>query len=362
MPRLTSAVALCAIVYCISPAARSVTPAELAFHHAPVHYQDTDASDPASDYITAFDYDADRISTNNWDNRGNGLWPATAYYSAVESCTHHFITYAFFHPRDWSDTLFDQEHENDLEGVILAIRKDGSTFGKLEGMITVFHTDFYSYTPPDSPYTAGHENIDGGVSFEMHDGVARVKTVQEAKGHGLKAWPYTSDFDGSANQDGVVYFPTQDAATSPRSGNDRNVAYRLVDLSGPGGLWSAALSDAVQPPVHALTFSHWGAFKGDTSGGCGAGVKSCSVDAANAPWGWDDGNDGASHRGEWALDPARLFTHYFADTGHFSQQYVRHPYLAGLRAHGFYSGHLPSGFPAQVDLDSLYGKVVAACP
>jgi hypothetical protein len=77
------------------------------------------------------------------DNRAGGLWPATAYYSVVESCTHYFISYSFFHPRDWSDTIFDQEHENDLEGALLAVRKDGSTFGRLEGMITVFHTNFF---------------------------------------------------------------------------------------------------------------------------------------------------------------------------------------------------------------------------
>src|SRR5262245_37592831 len=86
------------------PAAQAVTNADLAFRYAPVHYQDTDSSDYPSDYITAFDYDGDRVSTNNWDNRGSGQWPATAYYSVVESCTHWFVSYAFYHPRDWSDT------------------------------------------------------------------------------------------------------------------------------------------------------------------------------------------------------------------------------------------------------------------
>jgi hypothetical protein len=334
----------------------------LAFQYAPVHYQDTDSSDYASDYITAFDYDSDRISTNNWDNRAAGQWPATVYYSVAESCSHYFITYAFFHPRDWSDTIFDQEHENDLEGALLAVRKDGSAFGRLEAMVTVFHTDFFSFTPAGSPLTSGHESIDGTISFEAHNGVNRPKTVQEAKGHGLKAWPYTSDFNGGANQDGIVYYPTQGAAEYPSSGNDRVVAYRLVDIHAANGMWAAALNDAGLPSDSAQTFHSWGTFKGDTGGGCGAGAKSCSSNSANTPWGWDDGNDDASYRGEFALDPAHLIDHYFNGVGTFSHQYLDNPYLQALRTAGYTGTHAPAGFPSQLNLDGLYSKLTTACP
>jgi len=341
--------------------AHAVNYSDLAFQYAPVHYQDTDSSDYPSDYITAFDYDSDRISTNNWDNRSSGLWPATVYYSVVESCTHYFVTYAFFHPRDWSDTLFDQEHENDLEGTLLLVRKDGSTYGSLEGMITVFHTNFFSYKPAGSPLTNGQESIDGTVSFETHNGVNRPKTVQEAKGHGLKAWPYTSDFNGGSNQDGVIYYPTRGAAEYPASGNDRNVPYRLVSITENNGMWSAALNDANLASSQAQTFHSWGTFKGDTSGDCGSGLKSCSTHSANTPWGWDDGDDGASYRGEFALDPAHLFDFYFDGLGNFSQQYVRNEFLESLRSAGYAAGHAPSGFPSELNLTSLYGKLVNSC-
>lgn len=344
------------------PAAHATSTSDLAWHWAPVHYQDTDSSDYPSDYITAFDYDGDRVSTNNWDDRGNGLWPATVYYGVVESCTHWFVSYAFYHPRDWSDTVFDQEHENDLEGFVVSVRKDGSAYGRLEGMITVFHTDFHSFTPPGSPYTTGHETIDGTVSFEAVDGIARIKSVAEAKGHGLKAWPYASDFDGAPDQDGVVYYPTQGAAGAPTSGNDRHVPYRLVDMAEPNGMWTQALNDALQPAAQAYTFSSFGTFRGDASGGCGSGLKTCSTNSANTPWGWDDGNDGASYRGEFAYDPAHLFSFYFGGTGDFSQKYVSNVFLAGLQGAGFRSGHTPAGFPSQLDLDTLYGKLTSNCP
>lgn len=340
--------------------ALAVTNSDLAFHYAPVHYQDTDSSDYPSDYITAFDYDGDRISTNNWDHRGSGQWPAAVYYSVVESCTHWFVTYAFYHPRDWSDTIFDQEHENDLEGAVISVRKDGSAYGTLEGMVTVAHTDFYSFTPAGSPLTDGHESIDGTLSFENVNGINRPKTVQEAKGHGLKAWPYASDFDGASDQDGIIYYPTQGAAEYPGSGNDRNVAYRLVDINESNGMWAAALNDVAAGSA-AQTFASWGTFKGDTSGDCGSGLKSCSSNSANTPWGWDDSNDGASYRGEFALDPAHLFSFYFGGLGNFSQQYIRNPFLQDLRAAGYSSANPPSGFPSQLSLDSLYGKLVTSC-
>jgi hypothetical protein len=341
--------------------AHAVSYSELAFQHAPVHYQDTDSSDYASDYITAFDFDADRITTNNWDNRGNGLWPATVYYSVVESCSHYFLTYAFYHPRDWTDTAFDQEHENDLEGVLMAVRKDGSAYGKLEGMITVFHRDFYSYTPAGSPLSSGQESIDGSISFQNHNGISRVKTAQEAKGHGVKAWPYIKNFTGADDQDGVVYFPTQGAAESPSSGNDRSVAYRLIPVTAPNGMWAAALNDAIDPG-QAQTFSTWGTFKGNDSGGCGAGLKSCSSNAANTPWGWDDQNDGNIYRGELALDPARVFATYFKGLGNFSQQYSYNPFLSDLKAAGFPASRGLAGFPSQLNLNTLQAKLTSTCP
>ena len=341
--------------------AHAATPSELAFRYAPVHYQDTDSSDYASEYLTAFDYDGDWIGTNNWDNRGNGLWPATVYYSVVESCTHHFITYAFNHPRDWSDTIFDPEHENDLEGAIMAVRKDGSPHGKLEGMITVFHTSFYSYAPAGSPFVSGAQSIDGSVSLQAHNGINRPKTAQEAKGHGLKAWPYISSFTGTSRQDGIVYYPTQGTAEVPSSGNDRSVLYRLVDINATNGMWAAALNDAALPAGQGPTFASWGSFKGDESGGCGAGWKTCSTNSANAPWGWDDGNDGATHRGEFALDPAHLFASYFGGLGNFSQKYLNNPFIAGLHNRGYTTGNAPAGFSSQIDLNGLYGKLTASC-
>jgi hypothetical protein len=227
----------------------------------------------------------------------------------VETSTHWFIVYAFFHPRDWTDAWdpFDLDHhENDMEGVLLSVRRDGSTYGVLEGAVTVAHTDFYSYTPAGSPYTNGRETIDGTLRTATWNGAAHPVTFQEAKGHGCYAWN-GSTFPGG---DGIVYYPSATGASEvPSGGNDRSVAYRLVGIFDTGGLW-AHRSDTT-------TFASWGTFRGDDG----------KDNSANAPWGWDDGNDGSDlPRGLLATDPAKLVAAYFNGEGTFSLAYTRNAY------------------------------------
>lgn len=188
-------------------------------------------------------------------------------------------------------------HENDLEGLVLTVRRDGSAYGRLEAMVTVAHSDFYSYVPDGSPYTSGRENVDGRLI--LRDG--RPTTRQEAKGHGLYAWN-GAEFPGG---DGVVYLPTG-VAEVPSSGNDRSVGYRLVDVFADGGMWARRHD--------SQTYASYGTFRGDNG----------KPNSANAPWGWDDGNDGADiPRGTLATNPAHLVAQYFAGEGEFSLAYTR---------------------------------------
>lgn len=335
--------------------------AELAFRHAPVHFQDTDDSSAISDFITAGDYDGDWLMINNWDNLSSRAdLRARAYYSVVESCTHWFIAYGFFHPRDWVNGTFDQEHENDLEGLLAIVRKDGSRLGRLEGIITVFHNDFFSYKPAGGALTEGEEDIDGHLDFQLHGGVSRYKTSQEAEGHGLKAWPHAGNFDGGAGQDGIIYFPSTAAGEAPASGDDRDVAYDLRNLYLD--MWLLQQVDAGRPPADRQTFHDFGSFRGDESGGCGSGVTvTCSENAANSPWGWDDGDDGATFAGEMALDPAHLVDHYFNGLGDFDPNYVRNRYLETLQAGGWTDANRPAGWPSQLSLAALYAKLGSTC-
>jgi hypothetical protein len=292
--------------------------AALAKRWAPVHYQDVDvtgshALSGRSDYIARVDFDGDWVGTNNWDNTGSRALSAHAYHSVVETSSHWYIVYTFFHPRDWADSVFDTEHENDGEGVLLVVARDGSEYGKLVGAVTVAHKDFFSYVPDGSPLGSGGESVDGKLSFANFEGVDHPITAQEAKGHGLKAWP-GYDIVG----DGVKYFPSLTTAEEPSSATDSDVRYKLIDLYGSEGLWARRQL--------ASLFASDGTFAGDTSGDCGYVKSLCSTNSANAPWGWDDQNDGSILRGEIATDPAKLSAYYFSSSSGFATAYTFNPF------------------------------------
>ncbi|MEU4804769.1 hypothetical protein [Actinosynnema sp. NPDC023587] len=285
--------------------ASAATDAELAARWAPIHHQDTDSSDYDADYLSTVDFDGDWDTRNNWEAQDDAPARLTgaAYYSVVETSTHWFITYSFYHPRDWEDFpdpfgLFT--HENDMEGLLAAVRKDGTSFGRLDAVITVAHRDFHSYVPAGGTFTGGRQGVDGTLLVQDQ----RPTTRQEAKGHGLYAWD-GAEFPGG---DGVVYVPGPTGEV-PSGGNDRSVAYRLVDAFAPGGLWARRSDPA--------TFAGWGTLRGDNG----------KDDAANTAWGWDDDDDGADlPRGLPAMDPAYLVSVYFANRGDFSLTYTRNAY------------------------------------
>jgi hypothetical protein len=291
----------------------------LALRWAPIHHQDVDRTGPhaaggTADYITRIDFDGDLEASNNWDNvRAAGFsLAAHAYYSVVETRTHWFIVFLFFHPRDWANQLLETEHENDAEGLMLVVVRDGSTYGALRAAVTVAHADFFSYLPADSSWRPGLESVDGTLPLADFAGAAHPVTAQEARGHGLKARPY---YDIGA--EGVVYYPSLTTAEVPSGPNDSAVLYKLVDILEPGGLWANRNLPSL--------FSAFGAFAGNGSGGCGSGCIACAVDAANAPWGWDDGDDYLP-RGALATDPAALARGYFDIPEPFSLTYTYQPY------------------------------------
>lgn len=292
----------------VAQGATTISDLELATYWAPVWYQDTDSTDCAADYITNFDFDGDWVGNNNWESQPSYPLQCYIYYWVVETETHWFIGYADFHPRDWSEIDTDlTSHENDMEGLMLVIEKDGSTYGQFLLMLTVAHLDFYSYKDndawPSSAVTTGHEDIDGDVQF-YQDHHPYVYVV--AKGHGVygdKRWE-VNDFPSG---DGVVYYYTG-IAEEPASGNDRDVGY---DLKSREEIW-----DRREPNEHPETFYSFGTFKGDTYGD----------NKAHAPWAWDDKDDGPVDKLDFFTDPAYLVDYYHDGLGAFSHTYIYQPY------------------------------------
>ena len=167
----------------------AATHAALARHWAPTWYQDTDSSNHEGDYIVAYDYDGDTRSDNNWDNlnKAGVDLRAVIYYSVVETQTHWFLLYADFHPQDWDENCQpipfgpDRCHENDMEGAMVVVEKDGTEHGRFRLLYTEAHNTLHVFTN-DAQVTAFHtKSLEGApVTF---DSAATAAPGEHPMGH-----------------------------------------------------------------------------------------------------------------------------------------------------------------------------------
>lgn len=318
----------------------AVSHQEIAEHWAPVWYQDTDDTDAQADYITAFDFDGDTISQNNWENLHTEAADLSAviYWSLVETETHWFVLYADFHPRDWTEDcdplvpfLSSPCHENDMEGAMVVIRKDGSEWGQFQVLYTEAHNALHIFTN-DSGITAGSSpNLESAaVSFE--DG-SHPELYVESKGHGVCALL----FDGDSHCEhpvtpGENYFPGGDGivyrfkgvAEVPSGGNDQDVGYALVPLEST--LWTHRFNICDDGCTFDGNLNYMGVNFGKAFDG-----ETWKDDAANPPWAWDDPEDGdLVQRGDFFFRPAHTFLQHVQGQGEVSQVYLYNPYFSSI--------------------------------
>ena len=320
---------------------------ELAGHWAPDLYQDTWFL-PEADYLTAFDADGDWIGKNNLDHFMAAKFKpfrAVVYYSVIESETHYFIFYCFFHPVDYDRYLMHLLpgtcHENDMEGILVVVAKDPQDqWGKFRAMESLAHNFFHYYSNGDG---IKPNQIKGFEPAKLRDG-SHVEIYIQQGGHGpyelhsKKSGFKHEDFKGKT---GVVYRFTG-RAESPEGPNDRDVGYELVDFLAPGGIWDhrcggdtfdlqkrmvyqpsagrpgvpGEVSDCNDPPgTVPLTFD------GDLSG------LANGADKAKPFWSWTGPNSGGEPRGAWGLDPAWAMSRHYRFEEPLSPNYVYHPYL-----------------------------------
>ncbi len=296
--------------------------AALAAHWAPILFQDTDDSNEKADWITTIDFDGDWSTMNSWENMDTwqpGEVPSlksagAAYWWVIETSTHWFVGYAFFHPRDWEDADsvkswvihrgFDPlrsaigkgtgEHENDLEGAVLTLRKSpDERWGVPELMETQAHNNFWQYSPKGSLVERRdrwrkRETIDGPIRFD--DGSPALYC--EAKGHGIYGSPKKTDFDGKKG-DGVIYRYNRNGRA-----RDGEEDYALIPLRILWKRYEAGGGNDGQ-----LFVQHGGraAFAGDTR----------DDNSANPPWSWEDKDYSAAVNGWFFFEPARFVDHRF---------------------------------------------------
>ena len=310
----------------------------LASHWAPVirQYVKSDSTyGYRQDYITRFDYDVNWTGNDNWDNFPEYLDAlyAYVYYSVIETETHYFIHYMFFHPRDWGRAWFSivpDEHENDMEGILFVVSKDGSEFGSPLVMVTRAHTDFYQYSADSNVGDGTADDVDGSIVF---DGWRPVIYV-EAQGHVVYG------DEGRVDQyylydDVIIYRFNGNLSEHPDYADLTNISYALIPIIKV--LWPKALDSSYigdgKMYDQVFTYSNQrlgisidvpASFDGDDS-------TDGAPDKANPPWGMHDSdydNDGLM-QGDWFFDPANFTRTVFSIPYEFSLNYTYNPYVSG---------------------------------
>jgi hypothetical protein len=303
----------------------------LAEYYAPVIYQETKSA--VLDSITRFDYDGDWNGANNWQNAYRYELRGYAYYGVVESTNHVFITYTFYHPRDFTARPMEgmapkTEHENDMEGCMLVIEKDKTRWGKPILLETLAHDHFYRYDNPNYRRVKKLKNtppLDGSIVFlKQVDATHHQQPAIyiEPEGHGVKAATEqvrAEDF----KHPGMIYRFAGRGAELPRNNNDSDVSYDLIPIEdslwakraeiGPTSLYCCGDSYPLPGGQNILIGS---AFNGPI-GGC----------AAKPPWGWDQANDGPIEKGDLFRDPLKAVAAQLQIEG-WGGTYVYNPYLS----------------------------------
>lgn len=262
------------------------------------------------------------------------------YYSVAETSSYYYILYAFYHADDLT-------HDNDLEGCLLIVKKDGD--GELQGMLTVAHYEIPSYVYLDRLKAGGvgANSVGELLAEEDAEGKLRPRTKQTALKHALYAWKGTPLWEmlgvsppretaekktsawkrireaprmfsnvwrlglgeyaeslvlgrrDEMSATGIRYFP----GTKPKRPKlDGNVSfqntigvYALVDMLGDQGLWNQRDNKETFPERD--------------------GFFNSKIKAACAPWRWDDWNvdvDRNLQTGALFFEPALVARNHFS--------------------------------------------------
>lgn len=272
------------------------------------------------DLPTAFDFDGDWVGTNNDANVDKYDKVAVVYYSFVRTTTHWYLGYHLYFPVRWEvswgglgSPQIKVEHA--MQGVLLVVERDGSTYGKPIMMETTSEGIFRQYKFAGINLSGGIETIDGQVKFDAsgHHPIVYVDSETHTVTASGKDW----DTNGFPGGDGVVYFYGFKAGKPLDTTGKTPTSYSLVPLRDT--LWAKRfeISTAGKP------YSAFGVFACDDH--CGqTGI---------APWRAADINL-LSMRGEWLFNPAdHVYRLFSSGWGQFSWNYDYNPYVVKVTLH-----------------------------
>ena len=204
-----------------------------ALQYAPIIFQEAEKDNELHDFILPFNFDGDNIGNNNEENLllENGIFEAVVYFSILETSTHFFITYSFFHPLDWdkiSPLLPYSWHENDMENIQIVIQKHPDEKVILLAAQAHLNTNFYS--EKNAPITSDRIKIDS-LQFFTESGDSDSEGTHcgifiESGGHAIYS---SSEYPASflKDQQYLTFFPGTETGEYFSQGK-KEYQYRLI--------------------------------------------------------------------------------------------------------------------------------------
>lgn len=330
---------------------------EIAARFAPVFYQGL-GDKRRSDLITNFDFDGDWRGDNNWnatDDKKNKL-RAYVYYAVSETPTHFFIHYAVFHPRDYkggdagkilsgviregvrTGGRYDPTgrtadavlaHENDMEGALVVVAKDGAERERVAYIETLGHDRFQQYAVEGGPPSNFKRVPMNGE---------RALLYVEPKGHGVSA--YDADEKDADKRKLLIYrFTGRADESDTQEGGE--VGYDLLPLYTT--LWPRARHGTNETYGEALDYgtrtvkvvgaSGKTTIRNAKLGSLGAAFRGVvgAANRARPPWGWYDREERDEAPGAWFFDPASIVKRHFKLGDDFAAAYLHAPFLGVFR-------------------------------
>ena len=293
-----------------------VTDGEIAAHYAPDILAAVNvllSGSGRGDFLAAADYDGDWLGLNNWEHMNDHPLLATVYYSVQETDTHWFVGYYFYHPRDDAEIWLDR-HENDLEGIMLAVPRNEDGFAQPTAMYTQGHGYVPFYFNGNLRMTEGSRQ-GGGLMLDGDRPVIYITpngTLDNA-GHSVESALNHSTYWAVGNS-GVRYYHggvAQEPASFNGPFEDNPCSYALRSLDE---LWQRRNG----PYGDEGLFGEYGAFRGDNY----------ETNAANPPWGWRNKTQ-FGFGGSFLSDPAWTFNRAMEGLT-LSCSYTRNPYADWL--------------------------------
>lgn len=328
----------------------------IARRFAPDIFQEVHHEQPKADWIAAYDFNDEWKGTRKYQawQRQDADLRGTLYWSVVETKTHFFITYAYYHPFDYDRSgVTNPRRENSIHGAQVVVAKRGADLEWL-ALETYVGAGFWAYTV-DGARIQPRPAAQGGIGqfkktmpAEWLLDNARYQAFIPYGTHEACVWGHeTSVLDMRCPQlDAASFYQNRGVRYIPGDGADGEQppaqAAPCAGGCGPGESCSNGECVGVRYGFRSLAGELWTRIHEHPSQGeeiwapppftytplpeqsrrPGAGMVlpralTGNIDGSlgQPPWAWKDEADSEVGQGQWFIDPAFVFGRHMAPTG-----------------------------------------------